>query len=186
VEEVLSRVEEDNVFFRRSGGGLTLSGGEAMFQAAFTLELLSAAKVRHMDTALETSGLCDYENLKEAAKLLDSILYDLKHWDGTRHSKVTGGDNRSALQNLGNLVRDFPKKKITVRIPVIPKFNDTKKDLLKIKSLVPSSPNVNIELLPYHRLGEGKYSLLGRSYPYQKIFPSQERFNSLKSFFYSH
>jgi pyruvate formate lyase activating enzyme len=173
-------VESDGVFFNRSGGGLTISGGEALAQPEFALALLKEAKKRRLNTALETSGVCGFEILAQAASLLDGILYDLKHWSQAKHLRFTGQDNRLILDNLLRLSQMFPEKKIIARIPVIPGFNNTEEDLRKIIALIPNAPNIGVELLAYHRLGENKYAFLGRDYPYKGVKPDEAGFQKLK------
>jgi pyruvate formate lyase activating enzyme len=179
-EDVLDQVEGDGVFFRRSGGGLTLSGGEALLQPDFALELLRGALRRRIDTALETSGLVPWEALRDAAGLLGRILYDLKHWDEARHVEEVGLSNLPAIENLRRLAEEFPQTPVTVRTPVIPGFNDTEKDLAAIRRLIPIFPNMDHELLPFHRLGLSKYAFLGRAYAYGEAALPAGRFEALQ------
>jgi pyruvate formate lyase activating enzyme len=166
VGEVLREVESDDVFYRRSGGGLTLSGGEALAQPAFALALLGEAKRRRVDTALETSGLVPYGVLAEAAGLLDALFVDLKHWDPARHLAGVGAPIAGPLENLRRLASDFPEKRLTVRTPLIPGYNDAPGDVEAIRRLIPAQ--ADHELLPFHRLGLSKYELLGRDYAYRE------------------
>ncbi|MDR1656197.1 MAG: glycyl-radical enzyme activating protein [Deltaproteobacteria bacterium] len=178
--QVLQKVEEDAVFYQRSGGGLTISGGEALAQPVFALALLKEAKKRHLNTALETSGACDFEILKEVSIYLDSIFYDLKHFDDTKHKQFTGLGNQAIIENLHRLAGVFTKK-ITIRVPVIPDFNDTAADLRSLKALAPKGSHIAVEYLPYHRIGEVKYNFLGRNYKYKNVIPNEDKFNNLIS-----
>ncbi|MDR1486521.1 MAG: glycyl-radical enzyme activating protein [Deltaproteobacteria bacterium] len=180
VEQARRKVEEDGVFYQRSGGGLTISGGEALAQPAFALALLKEAKKRHIDTALETSGACDFEILKEVSVHLDSIFYDLKHFDDAKHREFTGLGNQAIIENLHRLAGIYSKK-ITVRIPVIPDFNDAPSALRRLGDLAPKAGNVAAEYLPYHRAGEVKYNFLGREYRYKNIVPDNDKFDYLIS-----
>ncbi len=124
VGEVLRRVEEDEVFYARSGGGLTLSGGEPLAQAGFCMALLEEARRRRLGTALETCGHAPWPVLEAAAGLLDGVLYDLKCMDRQRHLRTTGVSNEGILDNLVRLKAAFPRLPLTVRTPVVPGFND--------------------------------------------------------------
>ena len=179
--DVMNSVESDGHFYRRSGGGLTLSGGEAAAQPGFALALLAEAKKRRLDAAMETAGHSPWEALAALAQNLDRIIYDLKHWSEERHRELTGVGLGTILSNLNKLAQEFPKKPITVRTPVIPGLNDTHDDLARIRSLIPEGPRVNWELLPYHRMGEAKYALLGRDYPWSGAAPEPERLEALKA-----
>jgi pyruvate formate lyase activating enzyme len=163
--EVIKRVEKDEVFFQRGGGGLTVSGGEPLNQPDFLLDLLSLAHKRRLKTALETSGFGSYEVLKAAARVVENILYDVKVISRAKHLAGTGQDNELILDNLKRLTADFPKLSILVRTPVVPGFNDTSKDAQELGQFLRALPNVTFEALPYHRFGEGKYGFLGRTYP---------------------
>ncbi|MBD5538620.1 MAG: glycyl-radical enzyme activating protein [Desulfovibrio sp.] len=164
VAEILRKVEEDDVFYSNSGGGLTLSGGEALFQPEFAIALLAEAQRRHINTALETCGWYPYERLYEAARHLDQLLYDVKCLDANMHKKWTGADNARILENLTRVRADFPDLPIRVRTPVIPGFNDNEKEIGAIRRFLDTLPGVEYELLPYHRMGEAKYGYLSRRY----------------------
>ncbi|MCI7613514.1 MAG: glycyl-radical enzyme activating protein [Selenomonadaceae bacterium] len=124
VQEVLQEAEKDLPFYRRSGGGLTLSGGGVLAQPEFAEAILSEARKLHIHTAAETCGCGDWQVLKKLAGLLDYIMYDVKCLDEKLHIRGTGGSNRQILENLSDLAEGFPKLPILVRTPVIPGFND--------------------------------------------------------------
>ena len=164
VDQVLRRVEEDGVFYSRSGGGLTLSGGEALMQHEFALAMLREARRRHINTALETCGCYPYEHLQEAACNLNMLIMDIKCMDSAKHREFTGVDNALILENFHRVCEDFPNIKILVRTPVIPGFNDTEEDILAIRKCIPRRDTISYELLAYHRMGQPKYEYLGRRY----------------------
>lgn len=164
VDAVLNKVEEDGVFYNRSGGGLTLSGGEALAQPDFALALLREAKRRRIKTAIETCGYYPYERLAEACASLDSLIFDIKCFDPALHKKFTGVDNARILDNFRRVCEDFPLLPIRARTPVIPGFNDNEAEIQAIREFVPRRPNVEYELLTYHRMGQPKYGYLGRIY----------------------
>ena len=163
VPEVMNTVEQDAVFYRHIGG-LTVSGGEPLMQGNFLLELLQEAKVRKIHTAMETCGFSDYAVLKQAAALLDTILYDIKSLNDVQHQKYTGQSNAVILKNFERLCDDFPTLPKQVRTPVIPGFNDSVEDIGEICKYLKGKPGVSFEPLPYHRYGAGKYAMLGRQY----------------------
>lgn len=165
VEELLDIVEADSAFYARSGGGLTLSGGEPLAQPDFALALLKEAKRRRINTAVETTGYVPWDVLAKAASLLDTIIYDIKCLDEETHRTGTGVSNQLILANFARLCEVFPDLPKLVRTPVIPGFNDDEQTISEIAALLHGKPGVTYELLPYHRLGQSKYEALGREYP---------------------
>lgn len=164
VNEILKVVEKDSAFYSRSGGGLTLSGGEPLMQGEFAIELLKEAKKRRINTAIETCGYCDYNVLKEACKYLDTIFMDIKIIDDDLHKEYCGASNKVILNNFTKLCEDFKDIKKIIRTPVIPGFNDNDKAINEIKEFIYGKENVTYELLPYHEYGKNKYTFLGREY----------------------
>lgn len=167
VDDALKRVEEDEAFYARSGGGLTMSGGEPLMQADFAIALLREAKRRRIDTCIETCGNVPWATLEEAAKYLNNVFFDLKHMDTDKHADVTGGGNKQIIDNLRRLVETYPDLPVTVRTPVVPGVNDTEEEIAAIVEFVEALPGANVryELLQYHRMGKPKYGYLGREYP---------------------
>jgi pyruvate formate lyase activating enzyme len=182
VEDVIRAVEEDGGFYVRSGGGLTLSGGEPLSQAAFVKQLLVTARRRGLDTAIETSGLCSWEALEDVAPEVDQIFYDIKCIDAERHRRATGVSNQVILGNFRELRKRFPDRAVVVRTPVIPGFNDSAEEIQAIVEFVESAGGASAyELLPYHRFGEPKYGKLGRAYPLDPVeAPSEEEMAALR------
>ncbi len=172
VEEVLAEVVKDRAFYTTSGGGMTLSGGEPLFQPAFTRELLRAAKAEGLHTALDTSGYARWELYEAALPYVDLVLFDLKHPEPTAHQVGAGVDNALILDNLRRLAAS--PVEILVRVPVIPGFNAGPEVIGAMARLLASLPRpVPMELLPYHRLGEGKYTSLGQAAPEQQSTPPE-------------
>lgn len=165
ISQVIDRVEEDSSFYSRSGGGLTISGGEPMHQADFAVNLLKEAKRRRINTAMETCGFCQWEDLKEACEVLDTLLYDVKSMDPEKHRVFTGISNELILENLGKAREAFPELAIWVRTPVIPGFNDDPEDIRRILMHIQGMPNTCFEALDYHRMGKPKYEYLGLEFP---------------------
>lgn len=176
-QEVLDAVEEDLNFYARSGGGLTLSGGEPLFQHEFCVEILKEAKKRKVHTAIETSGYVNWNHLENALQYIDYVLFDVKCMDSDKHKRFTGVSNKLILNNLIKLSEKFSKIPIKVRTPVIPGFNDSDEDISTIKDFVIKLSNVTeYELLTYHRLGELKYSYLNCEYPMKGVLPLNKEF----------
>ena len=169
VDHILKRVEEDDVFYARSGGGLTLSGGEALAQPDFALALLREAKARRIHTTIETCGHYSTDVLEEACRLLDALIFDVKCLDSERHKASTGVGNELILRNLHFVFEHFPDLPVLVRTPVIPGFNDTEEDILSIREMLPKRSTVRYEALTYHRMGQPKYGYLGRPYPLEGV-----------------
>ena len=165
VDSILDQVEEDSLFYSASGGGLTLSGGEVLYQPKFAISLLRAAQKKHLDRAIETCGYCSYEHLRKACTYLNLLIYDLKHMDNEEHSKGTGVSNQLILENFLKICKEFPDLPILVRTPLIPGFNDNPKTIQAIMDFLPTRTGIRFELLPYHRMGLPKYQYLGRAYP---------------------
>lgn len=182
VNEVLKIVEEDSVFYSRSGGGITLSGGEPLMQADFAWQLLKEAKSRGINTAIETCGYANWDNAKKVFKYVNTVFYDIKCLDADKHKQFTSVSNKIILDNLEKLCREFPHIPVIVRTPVIPGFNDGAEDIIAIRDYIKNIPNISYELLAYHRFGESKYPYLGRDYLFKDAEPlSQERIKQLKA-----
>ena len=181
VEEVMETVEKDRPYYMRSGGGLTLSGGESLCQPEFAKELLKAAKERGISTALESMGCASYEVIEGLLPYLDEYLLDIKHMDGEKHKEFTGKSNELMLSNAVKIAASN-QTRLSIRVPVIPTFNETEEEILAIAKFADSLSGVKkIHLLPYHRLGENKYEGLHRPYLMKDILPpSNERMEKLK------
>jgi pyruvate formate lyase activating enzyme len=176
VGEVVRIIEEDDAFYARSGGGLTVSGGEPLAQGAFVRALLAAARNRGIDTAVETSGLCNWQTMRSVAPLADRIYFDIKCLDSEKHEQVTGVSNRKILQNFQRLRAEFPEVDVVVRTPIIPGVNDSEDDIRAIAEFVDEAGGASgYELLPYHGFGEPKYAKLGKHYPLSHLDPPSGR-----------
>lgn len=181
VAEVMDTVEKDRGYYRRSGGGLTLSGGESLCQPEFAGALLRAAKERGIGTAMESMGCAGYEVIEKILPYLDEYLYDIKHMDPAKHKEFTGMGNEQMLENAKRVAHSGLTL-LTIRVPVIPTFNDTPEEIRAIARFADSLPGVGrICLLPYHRLGQDKYEGLGREYQMPGILPpGNEQMEELK------
>ena len=167
-DDVMAEVRRDAPFYLEDGG-ITLTGGEPLFQFEMAEALLRLAKTEWIPTAMETCGYAYWPNLERLLPYLDSILFDLKHINNAIHLAGTGISNELILVNLRRLIA-WPVK-VTVRIPLIPGFNASKQSMAAIAVFLASLKGsiAGIDLLPYHSLGKAKYAALGRSYPWDGI-----------------
>jgi pyruvate formate lyase activating enzyme len=162
VEEVVQEVKKDLLFYRKSGGGITLSGGEPGSQPDFSEAILKLVYSIGIHTAIETCGYYSDEILKRLAKWTDLFLYDIKHVDDLKHIYGTGVSNKLILNNFRKLIENGAS--VIVRIPVIPGFNATKEDMRLIGQFLSQIGGFKeIHLLPYHRLGDSKVISLGKA-----------------------
>lgn len=161
VDEVMAVVREDAKFYEISGGGITLSGGEPLFQAEFTTAILRQCRTDGFHTALDTCGNAEWHRFEQALPFVDLILYDIKHISPRLHKQYTGVSNRRILENLRMLSRyGVP---IEIRMPIIPTINDSRETIEKTARLLGSLRNIKaVRLLTYHRLAGSKYQSLGQ------------------------
>ncbi len=179
VSEVVKEVSRDRKFYETSGGGVTLSGGEAMFQPEFALAVLRECKVLGLHTALETCGYASWPVMERILEYVDLVVYDVKHVDAAKHQKGTGLKNDIIIENARRIAQCKPMR---VRVPLIPGFNDSEHDVREIAAFVGSLPNpVEMELLPYNPLGEGKYERLGKESVKHMEVQSEAQVEALRS-----
>jgi pyruvate formate lyase activating enzyme len=153
----------DRIFFDESGGGVTISGGEPLMQAAFVTEALGRLQAEGVHTALDTCGFGRWQALRDAAACASLVLYDLKLMDNARHEAATGVSNGVILRNLKALAEVHPV--IWIRVPVIPGVNDDEANIEATAAFVRSLPGVRkVDLLPYHPTGEAKFARVGLDY----------------------
>lgn len=170
VGDVLEIVMKDLPYYRRSGGGLTLSGGECMAQPDFACALLEAAKEHGLNTAIETTCAVGRDIVERFVPLVDTFLMDIKHMDSAKHREFTTMPNENILDNARYLSK--AARRLIIRVPVIPGFNDTPSELHDIAEFAYSELKVaEMHILPYHRLGYDKYTGLGRDYPMGDVKP---------------
>ena len=163
-ESLLVEVIKDEAFFTRSGGGVTLSGGEPLLHTDFICRFADLLHERGIHVLVETCGFVKTELLQKAAAHVDAFFFDVKHMDPEEHRRLTGQDNRLILQNLDWLMRNF-QGGLSVRYPYIPGCNDEEETIRSfLDYMSQQSRRVEIVFLPYHRLGLPKYIGLGRAY----------------------
>lgn len=180
VAEVIEEIERDRVYYRRSGfGGITLSGGECLWQPEFSHALLAICKKRGISTAIETTAYAEIEIIRRLLPFIDTVLMDIKHINSEKHKEFTTRDNSLILENAKIIAKEA--KNLIIRTPVIPTFNDTQEEIGEIAKFAVSLENVKeMHLLPYHRIGSDKYAGLGRKYEMAHISPpSKEKIREL-------
>ncbi|MBO5334826.1 MAG: glycyl-radical enzyme activating protein [Clostridia bacterium] len=179
VEEILPEILADEPYYRRSGGGVTLSGGEFLGQHEFAAELLKACKDYGLHTAVESTANAPWEKIEAVLPYIDTYLMDIKHMDSAKHKEYTGAPNELILENAKRISDSGAE--LIIRTPVVPTFNDTAEEIRAISRFAASLGGVKeYHLLPYHRLGSDKYTGLGRNYSLKEIEPpTKERMEYL-------
>ena len=162
-EEVIAEAAKDMRFYQESGGGLTISGGEPLFQPDFTLEILQLAKAKQMRCCIESCGWGDYKNLQSFIPYTEAFLFDWKASNPELHRRLTGADNKLIRENLCKLNADGAA--IFLRCPLVPGINDQDEHLAVIAELAETLTNVKaIHIEPYHPMARGKYLELNRTF----------------------
>jgi pyruvate formate lyase activating enzyme len=163
VEEVLQEVEKDISYYQNSGGGVTASGGEPLYQSDFVAALFKLCQDRGIHTCLDTSGYAATTALDKVLKHTSLVLFDLKHMDSATHRKLTNKGNDSIIRNLELIVaRGTP---LIIRLPLIPGHNNSDEAIRAIaRHVAGMNQSKKVEILAYHRFGVGKYKMLDRQY----------------------
>ena len=178
VEDIMPEILSDLPYYRRSGGGVTLSGGEVLCQADFAAELLKECKSAGLHTAIESAASLPFSEIEKLLPYLDLYLLDIKHMDSEKHREYTGKANELILENAERLSKSGVE--LIIRTPVVPTFNDSDEDIRRISKFAKKIGAKAHHLLPYHRLGSDKYKGLGRNYSLKEILPpSKERMQRL-------
>ena len=180
VDELVERLLQDRNFYERSGGGVTISGGEALCQIDFVEEVLKRLKEENINTALDTTGYAEWEVLLRTMPYVDLYLYDLKHMDSKKHEEVVKVPNEKILANAKKLAENG--KKLQIRIPVIPLFNHDEENIRKTAEFCKELGDAvtMIQLLPYHNLGVMKYLRISDKPVAEATPPSEEYMQKLK------
>lgn len=168
VEELVSELLKDRVFYETSGGGVTFSGGEPLYQSGFVRQVAERLKKEGVHTALDTCGDISWCRFEEVLDVIDLVLYDIKAVNRETHLRWTGRDNDLILANARMLaMHDVP---MHIRLVAVPELNDDEEGLRARMEFVSELCSVQqVDLLPYHRFGVGKYARLGMDYPLQGL-----------------
>jgi len=161
-DEVMKEIIRDIRFYDNSGGGITLSGGEPTAQPEFALTILKKCKEAGLHTTLDTCGYAPWDVLDGLMKHTDLVLYDIKCVNLRKHMNATGVSNRNILKNAKLIASSKPMR---VRVPLIPEFNDLSEEMRAIAHFVKTElGSIDLDLLPYNKMGESKYEQLDRAY----------------------
>jgi len=180
IEEAVHECCQDEPFYKNSDGGVTLSGGEPLFQPEFTLQFLKACKEKGLHTALDTCGYAPWEVFEEILAYTDLVLYDVKHLDPEMHLRGTGVESGLILNNLRKTA-DSGQARVWIRIPLIPGYNDSEEHVQAVANLLAEMSVEKISLLDYHEWGKPKYGFLGKDYPFEGgVSKDPERLERLK------
>lgn len=172
VDQILPELLADENFYRRSDGGVTLSGGEFLAQPQFALDLLKACKENGLHTAVESTANAPFETISKVLPYIDLFMMDIKHMDSAKHKRFTGVGNELILANAQKIANSGAN--LIIRTPVVPGVNDTAEEIKAISKFAASLKGVEqYHLLPYHRLGQDKYAGLGREYALSGINPPE-------------
>ena len=183
VDQVAAELEKDAVFYHRSEGGVTLSGGDPVCQPVFSARILEKAVQMGFHTAVETSAYGDWSAFAGMLNHLDLVYVDVKHMDAAVHKTLTGKNNQLILKNIQLLDEQYPNLELILRIPVIPGKNDSKDNIRKTGQFAKNLKTLKrIELLPYHRYGVSTYSVIGKKYALKDLDPpSLDQVEGLKA-----
>ncbi|MEG2183556.1 MAG: radical SAM protein [Cloacibacillus sp.] len=172
-DELFSKVSRDAPFWRRSGGGITLSGGEVFSQPEFAAEFLDICRAHYVHTAIESCLCAPLADLKRVAQKADLIQLDIKAMDPSLHKKLTGFDNEGILSGAEYILKSDAAA--LLRFPLVPGCNDAKEELERLGAFAAAArPGASVEILRYHRLGVGLYEELGRNYALADTLPPSD------------
>lgn len=181
-ESVGGEVDEDTIvrellwdkdYYDESGGGVTLSGGEALLQSDSAAFIAGAMRERGVHVAVDSAGYAPRAAVEKLAPLCDLWLYDVKSADGVKFAAICGGELDRVVANLRYLASVGAN--VRVRVPVIPGFNDSDEDAEAICDLVEDVGLGTVDLLPFHRMGAAKYRAMGQVYAYADVRPPDDR-----------
>ncbi|MFC1925502.1 glycyl-radical enzyme activating protein [Chloroflexota bacterium] len=167
VDEVMEIAMKDRAYYRKSGGGVTASGGEPTSQPAFLSELFQKCQRQGLHTTLDTCGYVDWDTLEPILDYVDLALYDIKSIDKKIHKKLTGVDNKVVLNNARQIVnKGVP---LIIRVPLVPDCNASPENIHDIAQFALELGGIEVNLLPYHKFGQGKYEALGLNYQLEEV-----------------
>jgi len=174
IDELLIEIEKERPFFEESGGGVSFTGGEPLVQHEFLLNMLKLCRQKKIHTVLDTSGYASEIVFKNVVENVDLLLFDLKIIDKEKHLKYCGVSVEPVLKNL--IYLDKVNRETIIRFPVIPSITDTEVNINEIIEVLKQLKNINkIEILPYHRIAEGKYIKFNIPYKMKSIQPPPEK-----------
>lgn len=169
-DEIYSTIASDKMFYDASGGGVTVSGGEALLQPDTVKRIFENCRASGIQTCIETSGFASGAALQQVLPYTGRLLFDLKIMDTDKHRQYTGQPNDVILANARTAAACGVE--MLFRMPLVPGYNDDEKNIKETASFLHTMKKNNIELMPYHRLGKGKYDSLGKYFPMGDLPPA--------------
>ncbi|GAA0076352.1 4-hydroxyphenylacetate decarboxylase activase [Clostridium sp. CTA-5] len=183
VDSLLKILNRDRGFWGENGG-VTFSGGEPFYQSEFLISMLKQCKEAYINTAIETTAFVDTDIFLEGMKYVDFAFIDIKHMDRKKHKEKTGAYNDLILKNIEALVNSKWNGRLVLRTPIIYKFNDNEENAIATADFMNKLGIYEINLLPFHRMGDSKWNQLGEKYAYSKQeITTQEKMESLQEVF---
>lgn len=167
VEDVMEIIRKDLDYYKESGGGVTVTGGEVLAQKKFVIELLKQCQKENIHTACETSAYSNKEDFHQLMDHVDLLIMDIKHHDSDKHKKKTFVALEPILENLDQAISQ--NKNMLLRIPIIPKYNNSLEDAQAFGELLKAHEVTKVELLPFHQFGKSKYKFLNRTYEFDGV-----------------
>lgn len=177
VEECMNEIRRDKGYYDRSGGGVTVSGGEPLLQSDFVAELFKACRDEGIQTCCESTFHADWNEIEKILPVTDILISDIKHMDTDIHKKYTGVHNDRILDNLKRLTKG--ERELILRIPVIPGVNDDKENIEATADFIVNELGGRVrtlQLLSFMRLGEEKYASLGLPYQMEDVKVNRKSF----------
>ncbi len=172
-QEVMDVVVRDKPFYDNSSGGVTLSGGEPMYQPEFSAAILTLSREQGIATAVESSCATSWNVIQSLDGLVDLWMIDIKHMDPGRHRELTGGDNGIILENVRKLATSGVG--MILRLPLVPGHNDEEATLRSLGAFASEvQPSGGLEVMPFHRFGEGKYDRIRKDYTLQDMESAED------------
>jgi pyruvate formate lyase activating enzyme len=186
IDELITELVKDQVFYDVSEGGVTFSGGEPALQYKYVISVAQELKKKNIHVALDTSGNIPWDHIEELYDVVDLFLYDIKFMDNEKHMQYTGTSNELVLTNAKKL--SALGAEIIIRLVILPGYNDSSQEIMDTLSFISQLDSVKqIDILPYHKYGVGKYRMLGRNFPLKDLKPpDRETIERLKSKIESH
>lgn len=176
IEEVIEEVKKDIVFYETTGGGVTLSGGEALSQGLFVVELLKELKKLGINTAIETTGVGSFDIINEVAEHVDTFLWDFKIMDKNKSTEIVNADIELIKSNFEKLMKKSAPAKVIPRLALIPGYTSDMGNIREIIDFISPFRIKEVHILPFHQYGSSKYKALGRDYELKdvKLFAKDE------------
>ncbi len=160
-EELMFEILKDRLFYEESGGGVTFSGGEPLYQIDFLVEILKKCKEEELNTCIDTSGFASAKSIKRVIPYTDLFLFDIKHMNDAEHIRFTGVSNKPIFRNLEILIEAGAN--IVIRYPLIPGINDSQRNLSEMMNFFEKHRELKkIDILPYHNIASHKYEDLNK------------------------